>query len=453
MKRNGQSYSLVRGWRRLARPPCWLAPAIALCCGATKLAGAPATNGFLAGADCSHLQFFESRGAIYRNKGEPVDALQILKTAGLNCVRLRLFTSSAAQAEADPYNYGNNLADTLPLAIRVKRAGLQFMLDFHYSDTWADPGKQTKPAAWKDLSFPDLEQRLQAYNRECLQAFREAGAAPEYVQIGSEIIGGLLWPDGRVGGAFDRPEQWSQLGRLLQAAIRGVKEGAGTLPPKIIIHIDRGGDWGATQWFYDNLNRQKVDFDIIGQSYYPFWHGTLEALRACLDKSADRYAKPIAIVETAFPWSNSTNVVGLPATPQGQADFVVALTKILKAVPQERGLGIFWWGVEYQAIEWVRTAGFDRRSLFDAGGQSLPAAEALGQSAVPVVLKATPDGDGVRLSWPLSGADLMLAAATNLAPDTSWTIQPNDIETIGWKLSTVVSLKDTPLRFFRLQSE
>ncbi|MFO1498749.1 MAG: glycosyl hydrolase 53 family protein [Verrucomicrobiota bacterium] len=163
---------------------------------------APATNGFLAGADCSHLQFFESRGAIYRNKGEPVDALQILKTAGLNCVRLRLFTSSAAQAEADPYNYGNNLADTLPLAIRVKRAGLQFMLDFHYSDTWADPGKQTKPAAWKDLSFPDFNACRPTIESAC-KLSEKWRSSLEYVQIGSETIGGLLWPDGRVGRRTD----------------------------------------------------------------------------------------------------------------------------------------------------------------------------------------------------------------------------------------------------------
>lgn len=194
------------------------------------------------------------------------DGLAILKDHGLSCVRLRLLTSSAAQAQADPYNYINNLDYTLPLAQRVKNAGLQLMLDFHYSDTWADPGQQAKPAAWAGLTFAQLTQQLRQYNSNCIAAFKAAGAMPDYVQVGNEIIGGLLWPDGQVGGAYDTPAQWSKLAHLLTNAITGIKDAAGSQMPRIVVHIDRGGDWQGTQWFFDHLLQQQVQFDIIGES-------------------------------------------------------------------------------------------------------------------------------------------------------------------------------------------
>ncbi len=146
-----------------------------------------AQNSFIAGADFSDLKFFEDRGITYKDAGQVQDGIQILKNHGINCIRLRLWTSSAAQAQADPYNYTNNLAYTLPLAQRVKNAGLQFMLDFHYSDTWADPGHQTTPAAWANLTFAQLVSQMRAYNSNTIVAFAAAGAMPDYVQIGNEI--------------------------------------------------------------------------------------------------------------------------------------------------------------------------------------------------------------------------------------------------------------------------
>src|ERR1035437_596382 len=135
-----------------------------------------AAGDFIAGADFSHLAFFESRGVVYRDAGQTEDGLAILKRRGLTCVRLRLFTSSAAQAQADPYNYTNNLDYTLPLALRVKKAGLQIMLDFHYSDSWADPGQQTKPAVWTNLTFTQLAAQMRQYSSNCIAAFKAAGA-------------------------------------------------------------------------------------------------------------------------------------------------------------------------------------------------------------------------------------------------------------------------------------
>ena len=419
---------------------------------AALLAGRSAAAGdFIAGADFSDLAFFESRGVVYRDGGQVRDGLAILKNHGLTCVRLRLFTSSAAQAQADPYNYGNNLDYTVPLALRVKNAGLQLMLDFHYSDTWADPGHQTKPAAWTSLTFPQLTQQMRQYNSNCIAALKAAGAMPDYVQVGNEIIGGLLWPDGQVGGTNDTPAQWSKLAQLLTNAIAGVNDAAGPQPPKILIHIDRGGDWGGTQWFFDHLLQQRVPFDIIGESYYPFWHGSLDSLRLCLTNAAARYGKPLIVAETAFPYAYSTNIYGIPATTNGQVQYVVALAQVLKGVPGGKVIGAFWWGAEYQHLQGVNLGGCENRSFFGDRGDLLPVAEAFGQLAAPLLLSASLTDTGLRLSWPLSGASSLLMAATNLVPPL-WLPVTNPVQNTGTVFSTILTGSASYPRFYRLQS-
>ncbi|HUD84287.1 MAG TPA: glycosyl hydrolase 53 family protein, partial [Candidatus Saccharimonadales bacterium] len=183
---------------------------------------ARADSNFLAGADFSGLAFFESRGVMYKDGGQVQDGIQILKKHGINCVRLRLFTSSAAQANSDPYNYINNTSYTVPLAARAKNAGLLLLLDFHYSDTWADPGHQATPAAWKDLGIAQLVQQMRDYNSNTIATFAAAGAMPDYVQVGNEITSGMLWPLGRVSG--NGGTSWSQLGQLMKAAIQGIQD-------------------------------------------------------------------------------------------------------------------------------------------------------------------------------------------------------------------------------------
>ncbi|HTS16378.1 MAG TPA: glycosyl hydrolase 53 family protein [Verrucomicrobiae bacterium] len=341
-----------------------------------------AAEGIVAGADFSDLAYMESLGAVYRDGGQAQDALAILKKHGLTCVRLRLFTSSAAQARTDPCNYINNLEYTVPLAVRVKKAGLQFMLDFHYSDTWADPGKQAMPSAWTNLAFEALVQEMREYNSNCIAAFMAADAMPDYVQVGNEIIGGMLWPEGKVGGAYDTPAQWAKLARLMNAAIRGIHDAAGARMPKIVVHIDRGGDWAATEWYFDNLIKQDVPFDIIGQSYYPSLHGSLEDLQTCLSNAVLRYDKPVFVAETSFPWANSFSdrtIVGFTPSPAGQAEYIKAVGHIVEGLPGGNGAGIFWWGSEYQTNA---TAGrLDTRSFFDRGGNVLPVVNALGDLA------------------------------------------------------------------------
>jgi len=428
----------------------WLCPVLIL----LATWSAPAGD-FIAGADLSHLSFFEARGVAYKDAGQAQDALPMLKRRGVTCVRLRLFTSSAAQAQADPYNYINNLDYTLPLARRVKDAGFQFLLDFHYSDTWADPGHQRKPNAWTNLTFTQLVQQMHDYNSNTIAALQAAGAMPDYVQIGNEITSGMLWPDGRVGASYDTPAQWGHLGQLLSAAIQGIKDAAGELMPRIIIHIDRGGDWTGTKWFFDNLAQQQVSFDVIGESYYPFWHGPLAGLSNCLTNAAQRYGKPIIVSETCFPWTNSawgTNIVGLAPGPASQVTFLAALAAVESRVPTGLNGGLLWWGAEYQHLPGVNEAGFDSASFFDSEGNVLPVAQAFGSLVMPPKLSADLNNGLLRLHWPLSNAGSYLVTATNLVPLQLWLPLSNSIQTNanGFELS-LPGFSDA-FRFYRLRT-
>jgi arabinogalactan endo-1,4-beta-galactosidase len=345
---------------------------------------------FIAGADFSDLAFFESRGATYKDGGQAQDAFQILKNHGINCIRLRLFTSSAEQAVADPYNHINNTAYTVPLAVRVKNAGLQFSLDFHYSDTWADPGKQATPSAWRNLDFPQLVHQMYLYNSNTIATFAAAGAMPDYVQVGNEITPGMLWPRGKL--RKDDTNSWSRLGQLMKSAIQGIDDAsiaAGAHRPKIIIHIDRGGDWKATKWFFDHLNAQGVPYDMIGESYYPFFHGSPDSLNNCLSNAAVRFGKPVVVAEDAFPWTNAcpanwtNHLFGVPPTVNGQASFVANVGDILKNVPNHLGAGYFYWGSEYQSVNHVHEGGYNTSSFFDFNGNVLPVVDAIGAMAGP----------------------------------------------------------------------
>ena len=400
-------------------------------------------RGNIAGADLSLLAYFESQGTHYKDNGQVEDALALLKGKGLNCVRLRLFTSSAAQAQADPYNYINNLDYTVPLAVRVRNAGLQLLLDFHYSDTWADPGHQAIPAAWTNLSFGGLVQQMRVYNSNCIATFKAAGAMPDFVQVGNEINGGLLWPDGRVGGSYDTPAQWSQLGQLLGAAIEGIRDAAGGEMPKVVVHIASGADFGGTMWFFDNLLQQPVPFDIIGESYYPALHGPFTNFATCMVKTTKRYNRPVFVAETSFPWASSTptNLYGIPVSTNGQVQYVVTLARIVKSVPGEMVPGVFWWWTEYPGA-WG--------SFFDSGGNVLPVADAFGQLTAPVTLEAVLDGDHLDLNWPLSGAGMTLFTSTN--PTLPWLPVTNEVQVTGTTFGVTLPASSNSSSFYLLQS-
>jgi arabinogalactan endo-1,4-beta-galactosidase len=422
----------------------------------------PAQTNFIAGADFSDLSFFESRGITYKDGGQVQDGIQILKNHGINCVRLRLFTSSAAQASADPYNYGNNLSYTVPLAVRVKTNGLLFSLDFHYSDTWADPGHQATPAAWAGLTFPQLVQQMRTYNSNTIVAFAAAGAMPDYVQIGNEITYGMLWTNGQLTGTWSSSNpSWIRLGQLMNAAIQGIEDATnatGAKMPKIIVHIDRGGDWATTKTYFENLNAQGVPYDIIGESYYPFYHGPPANLNVCLSNAAIEFGKPIIVAEDAFPYTNScpsawlSQLYGYPPTPDGQVSFMATLAQIVESVPNHLGAGFFYWGAEYQAASGVNEAGFNTASFFDASGNVLPVASAVGGMAAPLLISPSLNGSNLQLQWPFSGAALTLTTTTALAPPTVWSSVTNTPQTTGAVFTVGLPLDSSQTRFYRLQS-
>lgn len=341
------------------------------------LAQAPSGN-FLRCGDLSFLDELETAGAVYRDAGTAGDALEILKSRGFNAVRLRIFHT--------PTELRDGLEDVLALARRARSLELGLVLDFHYSDTWADPGHQTKPTAWTTLSHAALRDSVKAYTQHVLAALKTQGTVPAIVQIGNEITGGFLWNDGRVGGAFDTPLQWKRLGELLQSATEGVREVVGD-SSRIMIHIDRGGSPGAARWFFDHLIAEGVSFDLIGLSYYPWWHGPLEQFQATLNLLKAHYRAPVFLAETAYPWTlewfdDRHNIVGLPehvlpgypATPQGQVAF---LTTVVESLMRVAAQGACYWAPDY-----VATPGYgspwENLALFDGQGDVLPAAAALG---------------------------------------------------------------------------
>jgi arabinogalactan endo-1,4-beta-galactosidase len=308
------------------------------------------------GADVSFLPKAETDGTVFRYKGAASPGLQILRSHGYGWVRLRLFNA--------PTTLPNDLSYTLAEAKQAKALGFGLLLDFHYSDDWADPGHQITPRAWQNLNHRQLSDAVFTYTRDTIAKFREAGVLPDMVQIGNEVTAGMLWPDGKL------PDNWGNFTDLISAGIRGVTDGSGSgRKPKIMIHIDKGGNIEATRWFFSNLAAAHVDFDVIGQSYYPWWEGSLKDLQSNLDFMAHEYRKPIIIVETAYSWrtDNYAKKAGpFFETPEGQRAFLEALTEVVAGTPDGLGHGIFWW-------EPAVRGPLARRGLFDDRGDSLPA--------------------------------------------------------------------------------
>jgi arabinogalactan endo-1,4-beta-galactosidase len=296
--------------------------------------GAPAgAADYAIGADLSFLKQAEDWGTAFKDEGKARPGLQIFKDHGYNWVRLRLFHS--------PKTLPNNLEYTIALAKAAREMGFKFLLDFHYSDTWADPGKQFTPVAWKGKSHEELVTAVFEYTRDTIAAFHKAGVPPDMVQIGNEVIHGMLWPDGKL------PDRWDNFADLLKTGIRGVEAGRGDGPrSRIMIHIDRGADRRGTQAFFDRLKSYNVEFDVIGQSYYPWWHGTLLDLRENLAFMSNAYQKDILLVEVAYCWRPTEyrkRPGPFPETPEGQRAFLDEVNRLVLATPGGRGVGVFWW--------------------------------------------------------------------------------------------------------------
>lgn len=371
----------------------WLAAAAALHCGEANAGStAAALPEFSAGADISSYGYIESHGGIYRLRGREMSLPMLLRSAGCNTERLRLWH----QASPDEVRRlgaratGDDLRYAIPLAREIKRQGEYFVLDMHFSDTWADPGHQLTPDAWRRLDYDQLRGRVSAYAERVMLAFREASATPDMVMVGNEINQGMLWPQGKL---WVRGEaRWGRLAGLLRAAIAGIDAGSGDRKPAIMIQVADFPRPPYAWTFLQNLISRGVRFDVVGYDYYPYWHGSVGHLRARLTRLAETIHRPIIVAETAYPWvDNQYNEswkekpgMPFPFTRRGQVQYVAEVLRLVRDLPDHRGRGLWWWGAEFDPQQSTfRGLPWSYRSLFDLQGEALPALTALCNAAEP----------------------------------------------------------------------
>lgn len=352
--------------------------------------------------------YFEelSLGAKYYADGAEVDPVDLFKKNGVDCMRIRLWVDPVSE-DGKPYLGGGcDIENFFRLAELAREKGFSIMLDFHYSDFWADPSKQTVPKSWRGLDFESLAERVYSYTVETLKSAREKKIGIEYIQVGNEITNGILWPYGRLSesGSGERGN-YENLIKLIKAGCRGCRE---VYPDAgIILHLERSYDKLIYNEFFTHITEASVDFDIIGFSYYPYWHGTFSQFFANVDMCR-KFGKRLMIVETGYAFTledyiknehggaklvvNEENLESFPFTkeypfsPEGQALFVKNLLRLSK----EHGLcGVFWWEplwIPGDGICWASEAGQEyigesgkstrnewaNQCLFDYGGNKLP---------------------------------------------------------------------------------
>ncbi|MFP7285810.1 glycosyl hydrolase 53 family protein [Shouchella clausii] len=349
---------------------------------------------FIKGADISMLPEIEENGGRYYADGEQIDPLVLLQEKGVNAVRIRIWV--------DPYDengnpYGGGTVDgqrAVDLAKRAHSHGFQLLLDFHYSDFWTDPGKQFKPKSWEHYSFEELKDAIYHHTSNVLGQLKDAGIIPEMVQVGNEINAGMLWPDGKSwgegGGEFDR------LATLLEAGLTAVRD----CDPGIrtMLHLAEGGDIDMARWWLDEIVNRDVDFDVVGLSYYPYWDGDFSKLKHVMELVTNHYGKGVNVVETAYGFTTDNGdhldnifsneyaqLVGYPASPQGQASFLRDLMETIHAVGGE---GFYYWEplwIPVSGASWANEAGmryiqtegevgnaWDNQAMFDFNGEALP---------------------------------------------------------------------------------
>lgn len=335
------------------------------------------------GADISMLPEIEKAGGVFRNADKPTDAVAIFRAHGCNLFRLRLFVNPTTDFNKS-WGATQDLKTVLALSKRINAAGGQILLNFHYSDTWADPLHQNKPAAWKDLPFDALVKQVHDYTADVLRAMEQNGTPPEMVQIGNEIAGGMLWPDGKL---YDVPKdqeqkQWDQLAAMLKAGI----DGARSVQPdhdamRIMIHIHGGGQQGVPTWFFSRLAKYKLDYDLIGVSFYPVSGESIDVLKLNIRQLIDTHGKDVVVAEVSYPWKpvdyadKHKDTTPWPMTPEGQQTFLQDLDAMLRKMPDGHGLGIVWWYPEAIPTPGLSIWRGGAEALFDDKGNALPALE------------------------------------------------------------------------------
>lgn len=309
--------------------------AMAMMCIASLSAQVSIEKTYAVGADISWLQWQEDSGVRFSDGGTEGDAIAILRDNGMNYIRLRIFVNPRSELGYSQRDGYCDLEHTLAMAKRIKEAGMYFLLDFHYSDNWADPAKQIMPQAWQTYSYDEVRNALYEHTREVLQALEKQGTMPDMVQVGNEVSNGMCWPYGSVRHSFEG------LCGLLREGVRAVREYAPNA--EIMLHVALGGQAEESQRFFDAMNEYEVEYDIIGQSYYPEWHGTLEELESNAKDLVERYNKPLIVVE--------------------YRDYYLDIDRIVRSLPEGMGRGTFIW--EATSPQWGK--------LFDENGAATAA--------------------------------------------------------------------------------
>jgi len=403
---------------------------------------------FMRGVDISNCYIIEQAGGVfYDHDGNPKDIIEILKENGVNWVRLRLWHNHRMAQNPAPYagDGDNDMVKTKAIARRAKAAGMKFLLNFHYSDNWADPGRQQIPAAWAGYNADQLVNAVYEYTFDTILELKAAGAEPDMVQLGNEITPGLLSPV--IGG------NWANVARVLNSGAQAVR--LASPEAEIMLHLDRGGDVGAYQTWFDRFSKRsdngaaagitEVDYDVIGLSWYPYYssHQTLDGLYDNIRNIKSRYGKEAVVAETGWAWitefdgdelsnlfhhaqenlsalqltdanfflTNSEIVFTeataersrhLPASPENQAK---VLRAVFDATVAAGGVGLFWWAADWIPITGLRS-NWDNQTLFDFDGKALPALRIMDireagtvAPARPVNLAASVSFDSCLLTW------------------------------------------------------
>jgi arabinogalactan endo-1,4-beta-galactosidase len=306
-------------------------------------------TGFAKGADISWITEMEANGyAFYNRDGKQEDCYQVMKDEGMNAIRLRAWVNPTAG--------WCNTADVVAKAKRAKAAGMRIMIDFHYSDWWADPGKQNKPAAWTSLNFNDLKNALSDYTKHVMDTLKSNGIIPDWVQVGNETNDGMLWEDGRAS------TNMGNFAALVTAGYDAIKSISDTT--KVIVHISNGFDNTLFRWIFDGLKNNGAKWDIIGMSLYPSstnWSTLNAQCLANMNDMVSRYKTPVVICEVGMPWTDSVAC----------KSFLTDIITKTRSVADNNGLGVFYWEPECYNNWQSYTLG-----AFDNGGKPTVALDA-----------------------------------------------------------------------------
>ncbi len=374
---------------------------------------------FVKGMDLSTLLEMERCGAKYYDEGKEADILAIMKKYDVDTIRIRLWNDPWSES-GESYGAGeNDLKTSLEIAKRVTDAGFGVLLNFHYSDFWADPGKQFKPKAWASYGVEELEKAVYDFTLDTMNRFLESGVNITMVQVGNELSNGLLWPEGKVPN-YDNIARFVNAGiravrkadeRRILGVINGVNEKCRELEKiPVMIHLDNGGNNALYREWFDNFTRRGEDFEIIGLSYYPFWHGSLQMLNDNMNDIAERYGKDLIIAEVSMGYTMEdykdyeklsdeerkgyatrpalVEKIEYPMTKQGQYDFMEDFLNRISHIKGGKGRGFFYWEPAWIPVKgsgWATQASLKyiedpgpcgnewaNQALFDYDGNALP---------------------------------------------------------------------------------